>query len=450
MPTPSAWEAPLASTGKQGELREALQGRTLYFLRGVEDATDLVAADSALATVIPALAFEDQIFFLDLLDSTSAHDGVSVLVSNDGYRYKLGGPINNFSILDNDLTAPPGSPAFGDTYIVGAAGSGDWAGQDDKIALYTARGWVFQTPVVGEIRYIEDEDAFMHYSAGGAWVLGLGTASLPSNTVTPDMILGGRVTWVVENQTTNAPPGAPSDGVQYIIGGSPTGAWAGHAAKLAIAKDGSWIITAPGTGYKAFDKSTGQTFVYNGSGWISDAGAYVARYSSFTAALTSQTIDNNTSASNTTRGYSYSDTSAPTTSNEERVQSLLTTAINAKKAGALFEVEWQGRMTVSGTRTGGGNCRIQVESLGVWVDNESAARDWVALENNREYDAASSPYTDFDLRTFMVKLGFTLADTSAHTIRLRWLLRVQAPGGNTHQFTAFKCARQSVIIREVF
>lgn len=449
MPTPSAWESPLASTGKQGELRQALQGRTVYFLRGAEDATDLVAADSALATVIPALAFNDHIFFLDLLDSTSAHDGVAVLVSNDGYRYKLSGPIDDFSILDNDLTAPPGSPALGDVYIVGAAATGDWAGQDDKIAIYTARGWEFQTPRVGEIRYIEDEDAFMHYSAGGAWVLGLGTASLPSNTVEPDMILGGRVTWVVENQTTNAPPGSPTDGVQYIIGGSPTGAWAGHAAKLAIAKNSAWIIKTPAVGYKAYDKSTGQTFVYNGSGWISDAGAYVTRYSSFTAALTSQTVENNTTASNTTRGYSYSDTSAPTTSSEERVQSLLTTAITAKKAGALFEVDWQGSIVVSGNVSGGSNNALRISALGVWVDNESAARDWVRLPVELE-TIKTGNYTDEDLRVFMVRLGFTLADTAAHTIRLRWMLRIQSPGGNTHQFTALKSARQSVIIREVF
>lgn len=38
--------------------------------------------------------------------------------------------------------APPGSPAEGDTYIVGTAGSGAWAGHSNKIATFFG-GWVF-------------------------------------------------------------------------------------------------------------------------------------------------------------------------------------------------------------------------------------------------------------------------------------------------------------------
>lgn len=38
--------------------------------------------------------------------------------------------------------APPGSPASGDCYLVGTAGSGAWAGKNNKIAMYYG-GWVF-------------------------------------------------------------------------------------------------------------------------------------------------------------------------------------------------------------------------------------------------------------------------------------------------------------------
>lgn len=38
--------------------------------------------------------------------------------------------------------APPGAPDDGDTYIVGAAGSGQWLGQDNKIATFLG-GWIF-------------------------------------------------------------------------------------------------------------------------------------------------------------------------------------------------------------------------------------------------------------------------------------------------------------------
>lgn len=38
--------------------------------------------------------------------------------------------------------APPGSPADCDCYIVGAAGSGAWAGHNNAIAIYFG-GWLF-------------------------------------------------------------------------------------------------------------------------------------------------------------------------------------------------------------------------------------------------------------------------------------------------------------------
>lgn len=39
--------------------------------------------------------------------------------------------------------APPGGPADGDTYIVGTAGSGDWNGKDNCIAIYVSNAWRF-------------------------------------------------------------------------------------------------------------------------------------------------------------------------------------------------------------------------------------------------------------------------------------------------------------------
>ena len=43
------------------------------------------------------------------------------------------------SVLDRDLTAPPGSPADGDRYIVASGATGDWAGWDLNVALWTAK-----------------------------------------------------------------------------------------------------------------------------------------------------------------------------------------------------------------------------------------------------------------------------------------------------------------------
>lgn len=38
--------------------------------------------------------------------------------------------------------SPPGGPADGDTYIVGAAGTGAWAGHNNAIAIFFG-GWIF-------------------------------------------------------------------------------------------------------------------------------------------------------------------------------------------------------------------------------------------------------------------------------------------------------------------
>jgi hypothetical protein len=47
------------------------------------------------------------------------------------------------SVISIGDAAPPGSPADGDLYIVGA-GTGAWAGQDDNLARYVAEGTFWQ------------------------------------------------------------------------------------------------------------------------------------------------------------------------------------------------------------------------------------------------------------------------------------------------------------------
>ena len=53
------------------------------------------------------------------------------------------------SVLDRDLTAPPGSPADGDRYIVASGGTGDWAGWDLNVALFTDGAWLRLPPRTG-------------------------------------------------------------------------------------------------------------------------------------------------------------------------------------------------------------------------------------------------------------------------------------------------------------
>ena len=53
------------------------------------------------------------------------------------------------SVLDRDLAAPPASPADGDRYIVASGATGDWAGWDMNVALWTDGTWLRLPPRTG-------------------------------------------------------------------------------------------------------------------------------------------------------------------------------------------------------------------------------------------------------------------------------------------------------------
>lgn len=84
------------------------------------------------------------------------------VVANTAYRKLEAASV--LEVLDRDLTAPPGSPVDGATYIVGAAATGAWAGQDGKVAVY-ANGWIFFTPKGGMIAFVKDEKQWWAYSS---------------------------------------------------------------------------------------------------------------------------------------------------------------------------------------------------------------------------------------------------------------------------------------------
>lgn len=78
--------------------------------------------------------------------------------------------------LDKDLTTPPISPTSGDRYIVAGAGgtaTGDWSGQEEKIAQWNGASWDFTIPGEGWVVWIADEDVLYGYTdshPAGSWV----------------------------------------------------------------------------------------------------------------------------------------------------------------------------------------------------------------------------------------------------------------------------------------
>ena len=72
------------------------------------------------------------------------------------------------SVLDKDLTAPPGAPSDSDSYIVAAGATGAWAGHDGKIAAWQDGAWMFYTPREGWLAWVADEDR-LYARNGAAW-----------------------------------------------------------------------------------------------------------------------------------------------------------------------------------------------------------------------------------------------------------------------------------------
>lgn len=79
------------------------------------------------------------------------------------------------AVLARDLSVPPSSPAVGEAYIVAAGGSGDWSGQEAKIAVWQGgEGWLFTDPRPGWRAYVQAESTEVVWS-GTAWG-GMGAA----------------------------------------------------------------------------------------------------------------------------------------------------------------------------------------------------------------------------------------------------------------------------------
>jgi hypothetical protein len=86
--------------------------------------------------------------------------------------------IQNFewqeSVINKDLTAPPGSESAGDRYLIGvdtgaSSATGLWATHDGEIAEWNGSSWVFTTPTVGMYVAADDESNSIYLFGGTTW-----------------------------------------------------------------------------------------------------------------------------------------------------------------------------------------------------------------------------------------------------------------------------------------
>ena len=74
------------------------------------------------------------------------------------------------SVLDRDLTTPPGSPIDGDRYIVASGATGLWAGWDLNVTTWVDGVWMRLVPRPGWLVWIADE-ATVAVWTGTIWKL---------------------------------------------------------------------------------------------------------------------------------------------------------------------------------------------------------------------------------------------------------------------------------------
>lgn len=169
------------------------------------------------------------------------------------------------TIVDRDLSAPPGSCADGAAYLVKAAGTGAWSGHNGELAVAVgedaANGWLFATVAVDGARlWVADEAAQIQYSA-----------TLPGwEVVTPDFpeapedgeIYGRKDGDWEQIETGDGLEDAPSDGKIY---GRMDAAWAEIALEGTLDLKGGFDASLD-PDYPAGEK--GDTYIISVAGTI--------------------------------------------------------------------------------------------------------------------------------------------------------------------------------------
>lgn len=113
-----------------------------------------------------------------------------------------------FSVL-GILSIPPGSPSNGDRYLIGAAASGAWLGQEG-VATYNS-GWTFEVPAEGD--FIYDAGTNRTYIWTGS-AESVGDGGLWTNAKAKEM-LTARPRWVVGAYKENS----------FTVGNADNGKW---------------------------------------------------------------------------------------------------------------------------------------------------------------------------------------------------------------------------------
>jgi hypothetical protein len=218
---------PTAGTSSADTVRQNLALGLANVIAAADDIQDIDYSTANQDAVPDVIIVRDTLicYARDPDDSTSVHDGVAILVSDDGVVFKATLAASAFVNVLDIVNAPTGAEVAGDKYIVGTAPTGDFAGHANKLSFLNGAGdWVFVSAEIGQVVYVEDEEGHYHWSAGATWDPGLGLTTLEAGSVTPRELDEPWGATVVSE--TNTPAGTRA------TGGTPTVPLGGTAANI--------------------------------------------------------------------------------------------------------------------------------------------------------------------------------------------------------------------------
>jgi hypothetical protein len=84
--------------------------------------------------------------------------------------------------------------------------------------------------------------------------------------------LDALVQLAVLDRDLSAPPASSITGARYIVGGTPTGDWAGKAGQVAVWDGAAWLFHVPEPGWLAFVLDENGLVAWSGSAWLPTLG----------------------------------------------------------------------------------------------------------------------------------------------------------------------------------
>jgi Protein of unknown function (DUF2793) len=116
--------------------------------------------------------------------------GYIALVNYDGTEFQLLNPLAGLGSgggTSNDITGPdspywltvksatvsaqPGGPTLGDTYLIPPGATGAWSGLSGRLVQWNGTSWVFRVYPVGSLISAADTQLFYEQSASGIWTI---------------------------------------------------------------------------------------------------------------------------------------------------------------------------------------------------------------------------------------------------------------------------------------